>query len=1507
MFVVSSAKIHLFLPTILYILTIHLYFLPFAHFLLFTLHFLFLFVLQSKDFIVFLQKNQTTYQMKRNKKTFYTLLYIAGIISIWLLPLQAFGSIKLDGKRLSAKDGLSCNTVNDIIQDRDGFIWLGTPNGMSRYDGYQFINFTYLSKNSGQKSHHSISQLINDEKHGLIWGYNPSNILCCFDLETAHFSDYFDKENATLLKNRFKSQNGMWLFSEDFGARYLTYSNGKFQATDYTTKNGKLIGDHQLQMTEDAKQNVWIASDKGLNRITPDGKSHLKLKNQHIITLTTDGNHIAVLTDKGDAFLYDNSGKLVRKSHLPSMVGYVGKSRASFFWQGEWYIFTQEETFAMNLKTGIFHKPAIQIPNAMSKFFLKSYEFLYDKKGNAYLFSKNGKLYKKFHLLDDKAYINSRDKNFVAAEDANGNVYIVSYGNGLFIYNRKEDELQHFSTADKNSLFHSNFLLSVFIDRSGCIWICTGEGVYCCRELKDLNTEHVKIEPNTNREWSNYVRHISNIGNDKLAVTTRANITYIYDAKTQQRTLEMQTDACVYDYAIDPQGKKWIATKGDGIYIDNVRYWKYEKNHYAPSASFYKTIFDKQGRAWIATWGEGLLITPQTTGQQPRKFEQFLNANGKEAQIHDLLLDHKGRLWICSNNGILMVNTVEKKITAQKFLRFSDENGKLPVSEINCGIEAHDGKLWFAATGGILKCSYNEKTGELKYELFDTSKGLTDNNTRSLEEDNYGNIWIGTEEGISRLNAKTNDIRSFQIGRTIFSNNFTENCATKLNDGRLVFGVSDGMIFIQPSRTISMPPAHMKAVITDLSINGISIYEAENEQFLTKALNYTREISLPHDKNSFNIHFSNFDYPHIQDAIYQYYMEGIDNTWRPMTSINHAEFSDLNPGSYTLHIRTRIGSNQWSEETLLHITICQPWYNTVWAWCIYLLIISGAGVLYYRSWLRNFELNQQIALEKQMSDFRINFFTHISHEFRTPLAIIQSAVEKMMTKGEGYASKNTIYTLSRGTKRLQRLINQLMEFRKINTSNMKLNVEKGEIIGFVRSIYNDFYTVAKQKDISMSFTPWTSNHEMLFDQEKVGTIVYNLLSNAVKYTPDKGIISVKLYLENNIVFFSVEDNGPGIKPEREADLFKPFMHGYASKGGMGIGLYTAHQMAEIHKGSLTYERSLNLGGSHFCLALPNDAGGYQPEDIIEKKALDDHSIDKDEIEMIVKEMTPKAINNVTVMVIEDDPDMLEQIKSELSVYFHVETFMNGKTGCENIRKIKPALLISDIQLPEMSGYEIVSNIKADPETQNIPVIMLTAFEDTSHILKAYKNFVDDYMVKPCNFKLLIARALQFVAMDLKAKQQAEEKAQLQEKALQENAPQENPEQTPGGKAILIKPVKELKKNEPTLLMSTLDKKFKDKLEAIVVQHISDNNFNVDRLAELLCLGRTTVYNRTKSIMGVSPNIYIQNERLRIAAKLLLEGEYTVSEISEKVGFSDSTYFYKCFKNKYGIAPSKYGK
>lgn len=1451
--------------------------------------------------------------MNKNKnKAFYTLLYIVTICCLMaIIPAQA-RDIRLTATRLSAKDGLSCNTVNSVEQDRDGFIWLATPNGMSRYDGYQFINFSKFNSNNVKKnnSSSSISQLMNDKKHGSIWGFTTNNILCCFDLETAHFADYFDIDsNSNLLSNRFMSSNGMWIYSAEFGARNLISKEGKLQAFDYTPENGKLISTRQLKLAEDNQHNIWIASNKGLNLITPDHQSKAVLKNKNIIVMTCDESTIAVLSDQGEVYLYNSQGKLTKRSQLPSMMGFVGKSRASFFWQGYWYIFTQEETFAMNLKTGNFHKPGIQIPNAMDKNPLRSYHFIYDKDGNAYLFGKKKFIYKKFHLLDDKAYISSRDKNFVAAEDAYGKVFITSYGSGLFVYDPKDDTLQQFSMQDAHPLFHSDFLLNIFIDRSGCIWIGTGDGVYCCREQIDLGAEYIKMEPESKREWSNYVRHISYIGNNKLIVSTRENKTYIYDLENQTAQFAFQTNACVYSYAIDPKGRTWIGTKGEGIIINGVKYSKESQEHPVASSAFYDVAFDKMGRAWLATWGAGLLTTQLTdSNKENLHFKSYLNKNGREAQIHDLVMDKKGHLWIASNNGIVMVNTNDRNINEKSFIRFNEDNNKLPVSEIDCGIEAKDGTLWFGSTKGVLRCTYNEKTQQLDYHLLNTTNGLTTNTIRSLAEDHEGNIWIGTEEGLARLNSKTLDIRSFQPGNNITSNNFTENCAITLSDGRLAFGVANSMLLLNPAKSSQATSApHLKATITDMTINGVSVYNEESKDILSKALNYTKEISLPFNKNSLIIYFSNFDYPHIKNAMYQYYLEGLDNSWRQMTSVNHADFSDLQPGSYTLHLRTLNGSSQWSEETLLHINIQHPWYNTWWAWLIYLTIIGTISTLFYRSWRRNFDLNQQIEMEKQMSEFRIDFFTHISHEFRTPLAIIQSAVDKITGKDNAYVSKNTYQTLKRGTRRMQRLINQLMEFRKASTGNLKLALEETDIIIFIRNIYNDIRQVAQQKGINMSFTPWSTNYKMYFDSDKVETIVYNLLSNAVKYTPDKGTIKVKLTLDDTHITLSVEDNGPGIKPEREKDLFKPFMHGYASKGGMGIGLYTAKEMATLHHGTLTYQHSTDetLGGSLFTFTLPTAKEIYQAEDFAGTKAIINEDADRAEIDQIVKEMTPKAINNVTVMVIEDDPDMLQQIKAELSVYFHVETYMNGKTGYENIKKLKPALLITDIMLPEMSGYEIVSNMKADIETQNIPVIMLTAFDDANHILKAYKNFVDDYMVKPCNFKLLIARCLQFISADRKAKQSQKAEENGMPQPINETEKKEGTTSTSRGTAA---PSGESKvNNEPTILMSTLDKKFKDKLEAIVAQHISDRNFNVDRLAELLNIGRTTAYNRTKSIMGVSPNMYIQNERLRIAAELLLEGEYTVAEISDKVGFSDATYFYKCFKNKYGVAPSKYGK
>lgn len=1426
------------------------------------------------------------------------LLFVIGTLS----PLRA-GNIRLESTRLSVNDGLSCNTVNDIQQGKDGYIWMATVDGISRYDGYSFVNFTKLDV--------AVSQLMPDNRYGVVWGYSSNQLLCCYDLKRAKLINYnYVPEGSNLLKNRYMSNNGIWLASVKYGARHLIYRNGNFFANDYTAKNGKLTSNNGIIIKESSNDNIWIATDKGLNHITPDGKSHALLRGKDIIVLTCEGNRTAALTKQGEAYIFDNRGRMILKSHLTSMMGFVGKSRASMFWKGYWYIFTQDRTFAMNLKTGIFSVPQEQIPNATDKTILnslKSYKMFYDKGGNVYIFGKNG-LYRKFNLLSDKSIIGARDKNFVAAEDAHGKIFIASYGSGLFVYDPKDDTLQHFSANDKEPLFHSDFLLNVFIDRSGCIWVGTGNGgAYRLRELNDLKYELVRMEPDNKMEWNNAVRSIGYMGKGNIAVSTKVNKTFTYNIYTKQKQLALNTKACTYCYTIDPQGRTWIGTKGEGIIINGTTYSKYDKEHYLPSAAFYNVAFDRYGRSWMATWGDGLIMG-KFDSKGKLTYRSFLAQDGKEAQIHDVIIDNRGLLWIACTRGIVIVDIRKKNISEKDFVRFNDENGLLPACKVNCCTIGKDGSVWIGTNKGAFRCTYNLQTGKMNYQQFNASNGLISDMVSSIVQDAYGNIWIGTEEGLSRINAKTLDMRSIKLGSDINDNNFAEDCAVRLEDGSLAFGVVSGLLIIKPEKTFRQPCKDMSVTVTDIEINGISVYDERQDSTLTESLSSKNKISLPADKNSLSVFYSNFNYPNIKSATYQYYLEGLDRTWRPMTSVNHADFSDLNPGHYTLHIRTLTGNNKWSKETTLKITIREPWYNTWLAWIIYIFIIGGVGMLFYRSWRRNFDLNQQIKLEKRMSDFRIEFFTHISHEFRTPLAIIQSAVEKASAAEDRNVPRNVILTMRRGTKRLQRLINQLMEFRRANTGNLKLAVEEGDIIVFIRNIYADLKQIAQQKGINMTFTPWISNYRMFFDPEKVETIVYNLLSNAVKYTPDRGMITVKLTMDGTYLKFIVEDNGPGIKPDREKDLFKPFMHGYVSKGGMGIGLYNAHEMAVLHKGSLTYRRSQGenaLGGSIFTLVLPTDKDIYKPEDLAEHRAIDAETTDKEEIDNIVKEMTPKAINDITVMVIEDDPDMMEQIKAELSTYFKVEAFMNGKTGFDNIKKIMPALLISDIMLPEMSGYEIVSNMKADPETQDIPVIMLTAFDDANHKLKAYKNFVDDYIVKPCDFKLLIARALQFVAMDVKAKREKEKNLTLSvETATGSDATtdKDNADVAAG------KTEKATATNaEPKILMSTLDKKFKDKLQFIVAQHISDQTFNVDRLAELLNVGRTSAYNRTKAVMGVSPNMYIQNERLRIASELLLEGEYTVAEISAKVGFSDATYFYKCFKNKYGVAPSKYGK
>lgn len=561
----------------------------------------------------------------------------------------------------------------------------------------------------------------------------------------------------------------------------------------------------------------------------------------------------------------------------------------------------------------------------------------------------------------------------------------------------------------------------------------------------------------------------------------------------------------------------------------------------------------------------------------------------------------------------------------------------------------------------------------------------------------------------------------------------------------------------------------------------------------------------------------------------------------------------------------------------------RSWLVSWWAWTVYFLLALLFASYLYHNWRRRFELRQQMKLQKQLSDFRIQLLSNITHEFLTPLTIINRAVEKLDKKSAA------VQTALRSTRRMLKLVNLFMEFRKAQTGNLRLHVTNSDIVSFVRIVCQDFWPMAQQKKIQLSFTPKEKIFTSSFDHDLLEAVLYNLISNAIKYTPEHGSIIVRLRREGSSVVISCEDTGPGISEELQEVIFQPFLNGLTSQDGMGIGLYTSYEIAKAHHGSLTYALS-ETGGSLFTLTLPTEEAAYRPEDFStgDNKDAEEEEMDY-QSEEVFQEMQFEALNDQHVAVIEENYDMLQQLRMELSTYFHTDCYMNGKAGLEGVVNEPPSLIICDVTMTDMNGYEIVTQLKQNPKTASIPIIMLSAHDDDMYEIQAYKVGADDYIVKPCNFRVLLAKSMQLMKKEAVANQKA---AMNQGEARPVHHSRSSDE---ANKHI----------PEGVIITSHADKVFIDKLAVFIAQHMNEPDFNMDRLTEMMSMGRTKFYNKVKDITGLSPNKYLMRERMRKAAKLLAEGELNVSEVSYRIGIQDPSYFKKCFKAQYGVVPSKY--
>lgn len=1071
---------------------------------------------------------------------------------------------------------------------------------------------------------------------------------------------------------------------------------------------------------------------------------------------------------------------------------------------------------------------------------------LTDNKGGKWIYNNTGILRKvvgdsliTLRLLPNETnYIDYERFNIV--EDNHGLVWISTYGKGLFVFNHDLNQGQHFVANEKGeSPIASNYLLCITADRRDGVWVSAEYGGVSHLQVMDKGV--VRIFPNgrENLDLSNVVRMVKKQRDGSVMVGTRDGCLYHYSADMAQMLVKSHFDSNIYSVVEMPQGRMWIGTRGKGIYgIPGLDF----KN---------KKVFclkpDDRGRMWIDTFGEGLSVAiPRGEGYEVRTF--FADSVGLN-EVRCLAIDRKGMLWGGTSGGLFCVDPT----------RFAADGKGLRVykrgSEIHDMLVDRQGRLWLTVPGAGLVCMQDGN-----FRILDASQGLINNMVQSVVETEDGNLWVSTQQGVSCWKAKDNSFDNYLFSRVMMGNVYNENSAVCLDDGRVLLGGNYGLTIINPSR-ISHVKGQTSVVFTSHP--------------------YSDEMTLSYEERSPKINFSTLDYSDVNNVKYTYWLEGYDSSWSVPSPTPWVNYQNLPFGSCRLHVKASYSDGIWGKESVLDISVEPPFYLSVWAWVFYALFLTVVIVMVVKSIREKNILKGKIKFEQEFTRNKLVFFTNIAHEFRTPLTLIQGSLEKekriMKTNHWQLELEKTVRTMDKSVQRMLRLIDQLLEFRKMQAGKLKLSLQETDVVMFVQGICKMFDNAAESKQIDFKFESQLPAYLMYLDQQKMDKVVFNLLSNAFKYTHAKGTISVSLSF-TDVMAIRVADTGVGIPQEKREQLFSRFMQSSYTGESFGIGLHLTHELVRTHHGEITYQENEG-GGSVFVVTIPLQKDCYEASDFLVKDSpilKADLTKEWDGQEEKTTDAVPSApsapLNRRTVLLIEDDNDVREFLLSELESCFDLKVASDGKAGIAMAKELDVDLIVSDVMMPGMNGFELTKRLKNSFETSHIPIILLTALSTDENVLEGTESGADAYITKPFSPQLLMARILQLL----------NQREILRQKFGK--VPQEI---------------------RSAMLRNEQDSLFVKRLDSIVYSRLGEQDLSVDKVAGLLHLGRTIFYKKVRGTTGYTPNEYIRVIRLRKAAELLKEGEKNVSEVAYAVGFDNPYYFSKCFKEQFGMPPSQY--
>ncbi len=1305
-------------------------------------------------------------------------------------------------EHLSVKDGLSNNSVNCILQDREGFIWFGTNDGLNKYDGYTFtVLQADLDKPDQSFQNNRISGLCEDHK------------------------------------------NRLWAVTEGGGLHEIDKQTGRVTSHLIQTKNaGRWNNQHSVY--EDRQGILWLGTYGGLARYDPD---------RHQFTLYP--------------------------SPQPDMpIKTVFEDRQQRFW-----VATLRGLYLLDRATGRF----VLMPTFVSagpqptfiSFYLDAQEVLWLGTSGHGLFQINLRR-QPFQLVpyNPGGHINSYVFLNSIHRDAGGMVWVGTTDGLQRIDPVSQQVFTYLPNPNVPKGISSNSAQAVYHDRAGTLWVGTDNGIdRQATYAKPFRTYQVTPNTSTVNLSKNKVTTLLVDSRNRLWFSNQWTI---YRTNLQTNRLEAVLPGHIGAGSLNksdihtllPNGPAgvWVSTWNSLYYVDQAT------GQHVEYPSEVHVEFISRGKAnnlWIG--GEGGIAHFDTRTHQYTYYTYKPgNTNGlPDRYVHGLLVSRTGDVWVLvKKQGVCRLNPKTGQFTQYN----AGSKGQLNTNEVQAIYEDANGIIWLGTHQGGLN-RFDPQTE--KFSSVTVRDGLPSNSIVGIIADGAGHIWLSTNKGICRYDPRTKTVRSYGVNDGLPSNDFLQNAVFRQNN-QLFFGSLNGVVYFNPDsiRDDRRPfPVH---------ITGFNVLNKPRP--LTN-----REIILNHDENFLSFEFAALTYVLPDKNQYAYQLVGVDKNWVQSANNRFANYPDLSPGHYTFRVKASNSDGVWNrKEASVRFVILPPWWATWWAYSVYALLAAGVvfgGIRFYTNRIRQqqeMELNRREAKQlKAVDELKTRFFSNITHEFRTPLSLIISPVEKLVQDSRfDTPTRQTLGLIQRNANQLLRLINQLLDLSKLEANSMTVSLKRGDVPDFVEQLVNSFQQAADQKNITLVYTSESLPHEYLFDTDKWEKILTNLLSNALKFTGTGGSVAVTLKPTASTdgvmssIQIAIADTGIGIPAEKLPHIFDRFYQVDDSRTrayeGTGIGLALVKELIELVNGTIAVESQPNEG-TRFQLMLPVRPASAADVDVpsvapVSKPLLT--AIPFVEQIPAQPDLQPVGESDIPLLlVVEDNTELREFLASELAATYRVLRAANGEEGWQLAQAELPDIVISDVMMPKMDGYELTERIKKQPDTNHIAVVLLTAKTAQHSRIEGLEKGADDYLSKPFNVDELHLRLRNLIAHQQKLRDHYR---------------------------------RQLAQPEMPISLETVQDTFLQQVYELLGNHLDDTSLNVDWLADQLAMSRKTLYRKVHSLTQLAPNELIRNYRLRRAADLLRAGN-NATETAYMVGFKTPSHFSIVFKEFYQQTPTEF--